>query len=156
MNMKAFMKEELKQRGTMEFPGIEKFKDEKGKPIPFIIKRLSMKEVKDIRNMYRTSSVYKDKGNGNRPIIGNNGQVAIIKDYDSESAGLHLMCDAFVQPKLDDPELMEFYGVLDRLDMPQIIFSDKEDFEYADQCLSEALGLLGKKTENETVDELKN
>lgn len=29
MNMKAFMKEELKQRGTMEFPGIEKFTDEK-------------------------------------------------------------------------------------------------------------------------------
>ena len=34
MNMKAFMKEELKNRGTIEFPGIDKFKDEKGKPSP--------------------------------------------------------------------------------------------------------------------------
>ena len=45
MNMKAFMKEELKNRGTIEFPGIDKFKDEKGKPIPFILKRLSRKDI---------------------------------------------------------------------------------------------------------------
>ena len=34
-----------------------------------------------------------------------------------------MMVDAFVQPKLDDPELMDYYGVLDRLDMPQTIFA---------------------------------
>ena len=37
MDLKAFMKEDLKNRGTMEFPGIDKFTDEKGKAIPFII-----------------------------------------------------------------------------------------------------------------------
>lgn len=156
MNMKAFMKQELKERGTMEFPGIDKFVDEKGKPIPFIIKRLSMKEIKDIRDTYRTTSVYRDKNNNSRPIIGNNGQVAVVKDYDAEKAGLQMMVDAFVQPKLDDPELMEFYGVLDRLDMPQIIFADKADFDYADECLMEALGLKEKKDEKEIIDEVKN
>ena len=38
MNLKAFMKEELKNLGTMEFPGIEKFKDKEGKPVPFVVK----------------------------------------------------------------------------------------------------------------------
>ncbi len=156
MNMKAFMKEELKQRGTMEFPGIEKFTDEKGKPIPFIIKRLSRKEIKEIRDAYKTTEVFRDRNNGNRPIVGNNGQVAVLKDYDGESAGFAIMVEAFVQPKLDDPELMEYYGVVDRLDMPQIIFSDRDDFEYADQCVMEACGLVKKKDEKEVIEELKN
>lgn len=155
MNIKAFMKAELKDRGTMEFPGIETFKDEKGQPIPFIIKRLSMKEMKDIRDLYKTTEVYREGGRNGRPVIGNNGVVAVIKDYDAEKAGQHMMVEAFVQPKLDDPELMEFYGILDRLDMPHVIFSTKEDFEYANQCLSDALG-LGSKDEKETIEELKN
>lgn len=58
MNLKAFMKEDLKDRGTMEFPGIERFTDEKGKPIPFIIKRLSRKEIKEIRELYETKQVF--------------------------------------------------------------------------------------------------
>lgn len=155
-NLRAFMKEELKDHGTMEFPGIKKFVDEDGKPIPFIIKRLSRKEVSEIRNAYRTTRVYRDKQNGDRPVIGANGQVAVIKDYDADRAGLHLMVAAFQQPRLDDPELMEYYGVLDKLDMPQTIFYDAEDFKYADQCLAEALGLSGKKSETDEVEKLKN
>ena len=156
MNMKAFMKEDLKNRGPMEFPGIDNFLDESGKPIPFIIKRLSRKEIKDIRDVYRTKSVYRDKENRGRPVIGANGQVAIIEDYDADSAGLAIMVEAFVQPKLDDPELMEYYGVVDRLDMPQIIFSDRDDFAYADDCLMIACGLKQEKSEKEVIDELKN
>lgn len=155
MNIKAFMKAELKDRGTMEFPGIKRFSDEKGEPIPFIIKRLSMKDMKEIRDLYKTTEVYRDGRNNGRPVIGNNGVVAVVKDYDADRAGLHMMVDAFVQPKLDDPELMDFYGVLDRLDMPQVLFSTKEEFEYANKCLSEALG-LGSKDEKETIKELKN
>ena len=61
MNLKAFMKEELKNRGTMEFPGIARFADKDGKPIPFIIKRLTQADLKEIRNLYRTTKVYRDK-----------------------------------------------------------------------------------------------
>lgn len=155
IDMKAFMKPELKDRGTMEFPGIERYKDAKGNVIPFIIKRLSMKEIKEIRNNYKTKEVYRDKRNGDRPIIGNTEQVAVINDYDGDSAGLEIMVEAFVQPKLDDPELMEYYGVHDRLDMPNIIFPDKDDFKYADDCLMEACGLASKKNDKETVEEFK-
>lgn len=156
MNLKAFMKEDLKDRGTMEFPGIERFTDEKGKPIPFIIKRLSIKEIKEIRELYETKQVFRDKNNGNRPIISGNGQVAIMRDYDSDSAGRHIMVEAFVQPKLDAPELMEYYGVLDRLDMPSILFPNKDEMEYADQCLMIACGLKSEKNEKEVIDDVKN
>lgn len=154
-NLKAFMKEELKTRGTIEFPGIDKFTDEDGNPIPFIIKRLSAKEIKEIRNLYRTSTVFRDKQNNGRPVI-ENGQVAVIKDYDAEKAGLHMMVDAFVQPKLDDKELMAYYGIYDRLDMPEIIFADKDDMRYANKCLMEACGLANKKSEKDTVKDIKN
>lgn len=156
MNLKAFMKEDLKDRGTMEFRGIERFTDEKGKPIPFIIKRLSRKEIKEIRELYETKQVFRDKNNGNRPIISGNGQVAIMRDYDSDSAGRHIMVEAFVQPKLDAPELMEYYGVLDRLDMPSILFPNKDEMEYADQCLMIACGLKSEKNEKEVIDDVKN
>lgn len=156
MNLKAFMKEDLKDRGTMEFPGIERFTDEKGKPIPFIIKRLSRKEIKEIRELYETKQVFRDKNSGNRPIISGNGQVAIMRDYDSDSAGRHIMVEAFVQPKLDAPELMEYYGVLDRLDMPSILFPNKDEMEYADQCLMIACGLKSEKNEKEVIDDVKN
>lgn len=156
MNLKAFMKEDLKDRGTMEFPGIERFTDEKGKPIPFIIKRLSRKEIKEIRELYETKQVFRDKNNGNRPVISGNGQVAIMRDYDSDSAGRHIMVEAFVQPKLDAPELMEYYGVLDRLDMPSILFPNKDEMEYADQCLMIACGLKSEKNEKEVIDDVKN
>lgn len=154
MNLKAFMKAELKDRGTVEFPGVKKFKDSKGEPIPFIIKQLSMKEIKEIRNLYKTTEVFRDKKNGGRPVI-ENGQVVVRRDYDAERAGLHIMVEALVQPKLDDPELMEFYGVNDRLDMPELLF-DREDFRYVNECVMEACGLKAKPDEEETVDKIKN
>ena len=156
INMKMFMKEELKERGTMEFAGIKKFTDEKGNPIPFIIKQLSMAEQKEIRNRHKKREVFRDNKNGGRPVIGSNGQVAVLESYDSDSAGLEIMVEAFVQPKLDDPELMEFYGVVDRLDMPQTIFASREDYQYAEKCLMEACGLVSQKKDDEIVDELKN
>ena len=69
MNLKAFMKAELKERGTVEFPGVATFTDNKGNPVPFIIKQLSMKEIKEIRNLYKTTEVFRDKKNGNRPVL---------------------------------------------------------------------------------------
>lgn len=156
MDMKAFMKEELKTGGTMEFPGIERFKDSKGNVIPFIIKKLSTAESREIRLRHKSKKVYRDKKNNNRPVISANGQVAMIEEYDSYLAGQELMVEAFVQPKLDDKDLMEFYGVYDRLEMPQIIFSNHEEFQYADECLMIALGLKEQKSDDKVINKLKN
>lgn len=155
-NLKAFMKAELKDRGTMEFEGIDKFVDpQTGKPIPFIIKRLSAKEIREIRNDYKSTTVFREGDKSNRPMV-ENGQVVVRKDYDAESVGLRIMVDAFIQPKLDDPELMKYYGVYNRLEMPETIFPDRKDFSYANDCVMIACGLKDKKTEKETVDKIKN
>lgn len=154
MNLKAFMKKELKDRGNIEFPGTASFVDANGEPIPFIVKRLSRKEIKEIRNRYRTSTVYKNPKTG-MPII-DNGKVVMQEKYDAERAGLDMMVEAFVQPKLDDPELMDFYGVLDRLDMPEIIFAENGDFKYANECVMIACDLMKKADDTDLVEEVKN
>ena len=62
IDMKAFNETGTERSWKqMEFPGIERYKDAKGNVIPFIIKRLSMKEIKEIRNNYKTKEVYRDK-----------------------------------------------------------------------------------------------
>lgn len=161
MNIKAFMKQELKDRGTMEFDGLPQFTDDDGKPVPIIVKRLSAAELRDIRDLYRTKKVYRDKRNGGRPVV-DNGRIAMIQDYDSEKAGNDIICTALVQPKLDDPELMEFYGVLDRLDMPRVIFPDAESWRYVNHCVTVACGLDTDEDdeipneEKATVSEVKN
>ena len=48
----------------------DKFVDDEGKPIPFIIREVSMKEIKEIRNRHRSREVYRDKRNNGRPIVG--------------------------------------------------------------------------------------
>ena len=154
-NLKAFMKEELRDRGTMEFEGIDAFKDEDGKPVPFVIRRLSGAELRDIRNRYRTKKVYRDKKNGGRPLV-EDGAVAMIREYDGEKAGLDILVEAFVVPKLDDPDLMDFYGIDDRLDMPRTIFPDAEDYRYAMECVQIACGLKKPDAEKEEVEALKN
>lgn len=156
VSIRDFMKDDLKDRGTMEFPGIDKFKDKDGKTIPFIIKRLSRRELNEIRDNYRTKRVFRDKNNGNRPVIGNDGMVAMVSDYDSARAGKEMMVDAFVQPKLDDPELMKFYGVDDRLDMPDVLFSDLDDMNYANDCLMIALGLKDEEDDSDKIEKVKN
>lgn len=155
MNLKAFMKEELKIQGTMEFPGVERFTGKDGKPIPFIIKCLSRKEIREIRELYQSAQVYRDKKNGNRPVV-ENGQVTMVKDYDAVKAGLHIMVDAFIQPRLDDEGLMEYYGVFDRLDMPETIFPGREEFKYANECVMIACGLMEPEEEGEELEKIKN
>lgn len=154
-NLKAFMKAELKERKneTVEYPGIKTFVDENGEPIPFIIRRLTVGEIREIRDLYREKKIFRDKKSG-RPVI-ENGEVAVIREYDAERAGRHIMVKAFVQPKMDDPELMEFYGVNDKLDMPEVLFADSDDFRYANSCVLEACGLKEKQSETETVEEIK-
>jgi len=155
MDLKAFMKEELRDKGTMEFEGIDRFVGKDGKPVPFIIRRLSMREIRDIRELYRKSEVFRDKRNGGRPVV-ENGQVVMARDYDAEKAGLHIMVDAFVQPRLDDEELMEYYGVLDRLDMPETLFPSRSEFKYANECVMIACGLMDGEDEGQEIEGIKN
>ncbi len=155
MNMKAFMKEDVKERGTQEFPGIERYTDADGKPIPFIVKRLSQVELEKIRDLYKEEHPFKD-ANGKYVFL-NDGTVSVRKTNDVAKAGLDIMVQAFVQPKLDDKDLMSYYGVLNKLDMPYTIFPTKEEFKYANECVMEACGISAKKkSDEEIIEDLKN
>lgn len=154
-SMKAFMKEDVKERGTQEFPGIERYKDENGQPIPFIIKCLNQKELEEIRAQYKEEHPFKDKDG--KYVFLNDGTVATRRTNDTAKAGLDILVSAFVQPKLDDEELMAYYGVLNRLDMPYTIFPTSEEFRYANKCVMEACGISAKKKDDsEVVEDLKN
>lgn len=153
INMKAFMVENDKENDTLEFEGIERFKDEEGNKIPFIIRKLSQKEIRRIRDLYEEETVVRDEYS-DRPLV-DDGQVVVRRKYDSNKAGMHMMVEAFVQPKLDDPELMKFYGVYDKLEMPYVIFRTTEELRYANACLREALGLR-KVSDHEKIREVKN
>ena len=51
---------------------------------------------------------------------------------------------------------MDYYGVVDVLEMPYVLFADKEEFDYADDCLMIALGLKEQQNERDVIDEVKN
>lgn len=154
IDMKAFMQEENKGDKEITFAGIERYKDKDGNVIPFILKRLNRKEIDKIRSLYEEETIVRDDET-DRPLV-DDGQAVVRKKYDSQRAGLHLMVEAFVQPKLDDKALMEYYGVYDRLEMPYIIFSEPGEMKYANECMKVALGIKKKSDEMETLETVKN
>lgn len=153
IDMKAFMKTDNTETTTMEFDGIERYKDENGNVIPFIIKRLSQKEIRKIRDLYEEETVVRDEDTDR--ILVDDGQVVVRRKYDGNSAGMQMMVEAFVQPKLDDPELMQFYGVYNKLEMPYVIFPTVAEMRYANACLREALGFK-KDSDKKKINEIKN
>ena len=74
---------------------LENFKDEEGKPLPFVVKSISPKENEILVRRYSD-----EKGNLDAITYGNQ-----------------------VEPNLKDTELCTFYGVMDPADVPSIMFS---------------------------------
>lgn len=143
---KAFMKPELKEEEILEYPGVDTFKDENGKPIPFKIKCLGRERINEIRKMYRKRKIAKEK-NG-RPVI--NGNIVVYEEeYDNEKSTNHIIVDAIVYPDLKNKELMDYYGVVDVTDMPSKLFHKTADFEYINKCIAEACGLSSEESEEE-------
>ena len=78
------------------------------------------------------------------------------EEYDAIKANNEMLVEAFVQPKLDDKDLMEYYGVHNRIDMVDVIFADRNDLNYANDCLMIALGFKDPEPEEKLIDEVKN
>lgn len=153
IDMKAFMLDQSNENDTMEFEGIDRYKDADGNKVPFIIRKLSQKEIRRIRELYEEETVVRDEDT-DRPLV-DDGQVVVRRKYDGTKASMTMMVEAFVQPKLDDPELMKFYGVWDKLEMPYVIFPNVSEMRYANECLREALGLK-KTSDKQKLKEVKN
>lgn len=154
INLKAFMKPELKEQETIELPGVKAFTDSKGEPIPFILRKLTRSQLKEIRDNNTTTTVVKDKRT-NRPMVGNNNRIVYDEQYDSEAAGREIMVECFVQPDLKAKELREFYGVQLNTELPEKLFQG-EDWDYANKCVLIACGLADEETQDEIMKKVKN
>ncbi len=118
-NLKRFMRPEMKTEEIIDVV----IKDKDGNDMPLKIKRLSQKTISEIRSAYITKSpAYDKKGN---PII-SNGRLVMTEERDMERYSRHLLVEALVEPKLDDPELMDFFEVIDKVDMPGVVFTPDE------------------------------
>ncbi len=124
-NLKRFMRPELKSEETFDV----KITDKDGHDMPLKIKRLSQKTMDDIRDAYTNKSPAYDK-NGN-PII-QNGRLVMVEERDTERFSRHLITEALVEPKLDDPELMEYFDVVDKVDMFGTVFTQDEQKQILD------------------------
>lgn len=133
-NLSAFMRNEFKSDNIVEIPGFERFKDEKGKAIPFKVKVLSFKEIEKIRSYHRTERTAIDKKT-RKPLV-DNGR--IVKEFitDNNAATNNIIVEALVYPNLKDKELMKFYEIEDVLEMPYAVFYQNEYYELLKQILA--------------------
>lgn len=149
MNLKFFMVDSLKQDEIVEVPGINTFKDDKGKPVPFKILKLGTSRLNDIRKGYTVKKLLKDhKG---KQMFSKYGEPVFERAYDNEKATAKIIIESLVFPNLADKDLMEFYKCVDVLDMPMKLFKDPNDFKY----VSEQVMLVNGISEEEEEDEEK-
>lgn len=80
---------------------LERFTDEEGKPVPFIVQSITPEENEELSRISTD-----EKGNLNSFEYGNRLIVACI-----------------VEPNLKDKELCKYYGVLDPIEVPGIMFT---------------------------------
>lgn len=158
LSMKFFMREELKQDEIIEIPGLETFKDEEGKVIPFRVRVLGVEEIRKIQKNYTKQKVVLDEKG--KQIITRSGAPLVQKETDSETATNRIIVEALVYPDLKDPELMKFYGCLNVADMPMKLFKNPADYKQVSTSIIETLGLTEASeeplTDDEVIEEAKN
>ena len=156
MDMKYFMREELKNDEIVEIPGLDLFKDKEGNIIPFQVKVLGTDEVNKIRKAFsKKRIVMDDKG---KRLFDKLGRPVLSDDTDTEAATRRLVIDALVYPDLKDPELMKFYGTNDVMEMPFKLFKNPKDWSYVSNAIAEVLGINSDETvsDDELINEAKN
>lgn len=155
MDMKYFMREELKSDEIVEVPGIEMFKDDKGEKVPFKVKVIGIDEINKIRkNCTARRIAVDDKG---KRLFDKAGRPVFTEDVDNEAATRRLIVEALVYPNLKDPDLMKYYGVNDVMEMPFKLFKNSKDYTYISDTVVEVLGLGQQEmSDDELVNEAKN
>ncbi|TCX51926.1 MULTISPECIES: hypothetical protein [unclassified Dehalobacter] len=156
MDMKYFMRAELKQDEIVEIPGIEIFKDEKGKLIPFKVKVLGTEEVNDIRKAFSKKRIVMDE-KGKR-LFDKLGRPVLSDETDTEAATRRLVVEALIYPDLKDPELMKFYEAKDVMEMPFKLFKNPKHWAYVSNAVAEVLGINSDEavSDDELINEAKN
>lgn len=151
-DLKYFMRN--KEPEVVTVPGPESFVDDDGNRIMFEIKVLTQAEIQKINDNYRVRRVATDK-RGN-PLV-QDREVVFRTEKDNQKATRHIIVEALQYPDLKDPEMMKFYECIDITDMPLLVFSKADEFQYVLNIVMAALGLGDfEADEAEKLDEAKN
>jgi len=151
-DLKYFMRNNEPEIVTV--PGLESIKDENGNVIPFEIKVLPKAEIDKIYENYERKEIATDK-RGN-PLV-SNGQVALKVSKNYDKVEHHLIVEALQYPNLKDPELMEFYHCVNKIEMPLHVFSRADEYAYVSKIVFSTLGLIEASADSdEELEEAKN
>jgi len=149
-NLKYFMRS--LEPEVVTAPGLDSFRGEDGKPIPFEVRVLSQERINQINEAYRKRSMATDK-KGN-PLIAM-GEIVWKTEKDSARASRHLIVEALKFPDLADPELMAYYGCVDVTDMPLKVFCRADEYQYVSKIVMQALGLASPVNDDEELEAAK-
>lgn len=155
VSMKFFMREELKTDEIIEVLGLSTFCDEKGNPIPLQIKVLGVDEINKIRKNYtKTKIVLDEKG---KRVFDKFGKPMMTTECDNVTATNRMIVESLIVPNLKNPEMMEFYGCRDVVEMPMKVFKKAKDYAYVSEQVSNANGTADEEmSDDELVAEAKN
>lgn len=151
-NLKYFMRK-LEDESTTFIQAPASFHDADGNPIMMEIRMLPQKRIDDIYNKYTRRTLVKDR-RGNPVVNGN--QAVYSVERDNITAAKRIVVEALVYPKLDDRELMEYYGCVDVTEMPVNVFSRPGEYAEVLQNVFAALGLSQSSDDKADEDAAKN
>lgn len=135
-NIKAFLQPPVME-DTKKIVISDRFKDEKGEPVPFIIRAISQ-EVNDRITRQSTKRTKK--------------QNMVIRELDDEKYMKLLIQACVVEPNFKDSEMCAYYKTMDPLDVPGRMLSVGEYTRLA-QEIRAINGLLMSDEELEEVEE---
>jgi len=99
-NLRGFFKSEKAVKKNAQYAVSKEFKDEKGKPLKWVIKPITTKENNALREECTVEI----------PITGRRGQYRQKFNYDKYL--IRLLCESVVEPNLNAKELQDDYGVM--------------------------------------------
>ena len=137
MDLKAFLNTGNKTTETFEYVPTQKFKDENGKAIPWVFKKLSIDEYEAIRDEC-TSINFADKGK---------------TKFNNTLFNKKFVCNSIVEPNLNNAELQDSYGVKKAGDLVTLMFDNAGEYY---NLLGYLLEVNGFKSFSEDAEEAKN
>lgn len=137
MDLKAFLNTGNKTTETFEYVPTQKFKDENGKAIPWVFKKLSIDEYEAIRDEC-TSINFADKGK---------------TKFNNTLFNKKFVCNSIVEPNLNNAELQDSYGVKKAEDLVTLMFDNAGEYY---NLLGYLLEVNGFKGFSEDAEEAKN
>lgn len=134
--LKAFLQPQV-TGVTKEVIVSDRFKDDKGKPVPFVIKAISQKENENLARISRKTTKINGKS---------------VEGLDNFLYTKRLINACVKEPDFSDQEICKYYGTEDPLEVPSQMLSIGEYSR-----LSEAiLELNGMKDQEDKLEEAKN